>query len=99
MKIRTLSPAGGWVTVAVTRHTSLPGSTAADSMVVLGNAKERRLSQDRAASPVEKSGLGGMAGGPGGGPPRWGPCAIPVTAGPTTRVAIRMVRFMSVARL
>src|SRR5882724_9965913 len=48
MKILTLSPAGGWVSVALTRQT--PESMAAESMVVFWNWMSARLSQDRTGS-------------------------------------------------
>src|SRR5262245_22258499 len=45
-QIVTLSPIGGWVVIAVTRQMpAVFGSTAADSIVVLGNFTFRRLSQ------------------------------------------------------
>jgi hypothetical protein len=45
-QIFTLSPAGGWVVIAVTRHMpGFIGSTAADSIVVFGKATAARLSQ------------------------------------------------------
>src|SRR2546425_10159619 len=47
MKILTRSPAGGCVTVAVTRHAPFDGSSVAESMVVLGMDCFVRLSHGR----------------------------------------------------
>src|SRR5215813_13325853 len=68
-QIFTLSPVGGWVVIAVTRH--IPGlleSTAADSIVVFGNEIVARLSHDRTGFALAMSGLGGVCAG--AAPPR-----------------------------
>src|SRR5579863_1189525 len=71
-QIFTLSPAGGCVVTAVTRHMpELDGSTAADSIVVLGrrafgSASMARLSQDRTGFALGTTGFGVA---PSGGPP------------------------------
>jgi hypothetical protein len=67
-KIRTLSPAGGCVTVAVTRHAGLArsvSSTAAESIAVLASETDSRLSHDRAGAALGTSGLNVSLGGAG----------------------------------
>jgi hypothetical protein len=62
IQILTLSPAGGCVVIAATRHIAgLFGSTAADSIVVFGNATVARLSQDRTGFAPGMSAFGGGA--------------------------------------
>src|SRR5262245_47992265 len=101
--IRTLSPAGGCVTTAVTRQTpGLSESSAADSMVVFGSAMVVRLSHERTGLAPATSGFGvvcisggGAGPPPAGGPPRprW-PCASPVVASSATSdVVTNSVRF------
>src|SRR5262245_15421035 len=82
-QILTLSPAGGCVVIAVTRHMpGLAGSSTADSMVVFGSATIARLSQDRTGLALATAGFGTTPNGAGtaprpapaagaaGGPPR-----------------------------
>ena len=60
IQILTLSPVGGWVVNALTRHISgLFGSTAADSIVVFGREIVNRLSHDLTGFALGISGLGG----------------------------------------
>src|SRR5213592_3544647 len=92
IQIRTLSPAGGCVVVAITRQIPrLSASTIADSMVVFGSATLARLSHVRTGLALAMSGFGGVciSGGsagppagtpPGGEPPRPG-------CGPWARLA------------
>src|SRR5262245_66610022 len=78
-QILTLSPADGCVVTAVTRQMpGLFGSTAADSMVVFGNATEARLSHVRTAF---ASGINDLGGGWAGAPPRPAPFPTPAAAG------------------
>ena len=62
MKTLMRSPAGGCVTVAVTRQDggvrSSPGSSTATSIVVSGNTIDRRLSHERTGSALTKTGFG-----------------------------------------
>src|SRR5215471_15638587 len=83
IQILTLSPAGGCVVTAVMRHMpGLAGSTAADSMVVLGRATVAKLSQERTGCALATAGLGRAPnGGPGGAPrPATCPCPTAQTA-------------------
>src|SRR5579872_2485472 len=74
-QIRILSPAGGCVVIAVTRHTSaLFASTFADSMVVFGKATMARLSQVRTGLAFGIAGFGVL---PKGGCTEAGPRAAP----------------------
>src|SRR5665213_1893656 len=58
-QMRTLSPAGGCVVIAVTRHTfALFASTFADSIVVFGRATIARLSQVRTGFAFGIAGFG-----------------------------------------
>src|SRR4051794_35934612 len=63
----TRSPAGGWVTITVTRQDAgivpLPASTAADSIVVSGSVTPVRLSQVRTGFAFATSGFGTIGGG------------------------------------
>src|SRR5579871_5183655 len=60
-------------------------------MVVFGSGSVFRLSQVRAGPAEAKIALGGMGGGPGGGPPRCGGCADVANA----RAKSRIVRFIA----
>src|SRR5438552_7196519 len=84
-QMRTLSPAGGCVVIAVTRHTlALFASTFADSIVVFGRATMARLSQVRTgfAFGIAGSGVlpngGGVPRPPAGGAPLAPPCCAPL---------------------
>src|SRR6185503_14669351 len=90
IQMRTLSPAGGWVVTAVTRQTpGAFGSTAADSMVVLGSATLARLSHVRAGLAFGTSGFGAVSATEGG------PCAPAVDAIATVRAKARGIRVIS----
>ena len=61
IQMRTLSPAGGCVVVAMTRQRlGFAASTVADSIVVSGSATFARLSHDRTGLAFAMSGLGGF---------------------------------------
>src|SRR5207344_517107 len=61
IQVRTLSPAGGCVVVAMTRQRlGLAASTVADSIVVSGSATLARLSHERTGLALAMSGLGGF---------------------------------------
>jgi hypothetical protein len=60
--IRTLSPTGGCVVIAVIRQIfELLASNAADSIVVLGNVTVARLSQDRTGFALGSNAFGAGA--------------------------------------
>src|SRR5437870_4422289 len=61
MKTLTRSPDGGCVTVAVTRHEPSEGSSAAESIVVLGSETLARLSHGHTGAASGKSGFGGVS--------------------------------------
>src|SRR6185503_8610349 len=61
MNTLTRSPAGGCVTVAVTRHDPFVGSIAAESIVVFGSATFVRLSHGHTGAASGKSGFGGAS--------------------------------------
>src|SRR5438477_10619210 len=61
MKTLTRSPDGGCVTVAMTRHERSEGSSAAESIVVLGSVTLPRLSQGHTVSASGKNGFGGVS--------------------------------------
>jgi len=57
----TLSPEGGCVTVAVTRHQPFEGSIVADSIVVFGIDTFARLSHEHTGAALEKIGFGALS--------------------------------------
>src|SRR5437879_2433455 len=61
MNSLTRSPAGGCVTVAVTRHDPSVGSIAAESIVVLRSETLARLSHGQTAAASGKSGFDGVS--------------------------------------
>src|SRR5688572_3598282 len=84
--MRTLSPIGGCVVMAVTRHTpGFAGSTAADSIVVFGSATVARLSHERTGLAFGIAGFGAGNAGPAPRPPprpaTGAPCGAPRPAG------------------
>src|SRR5438034_1580725 len=61
MNTLTRSPDGGCVTVAVTRHDPSEGSSAAESIVVLGSETLARLSHGHTGEAPGKRGFGGFS--------------------------------------
>ena len=96
-QILILSPAGGCVVTAVTRQTpGLLGSTAADSIVVFGNATVARLSQDRTGFALAIAGFGLTAAG--AAPPRPAPAGARRSAATALSLSISHRRLQTARR-